>query len=54
MFKGILQKNKVTLFALLIILNIVIRIHSISHEKGNDSFFIHSLANWITIYGQAT
>lgn len=47
------KKNKVVLLALLLIQNIVIRIPSIPHEKGFDSFFIHSLANSITTFGQA-
>lgn len=47
------QRKKVILFALLIVLNIILRIPSIPHEKGADSFFIHSLANSITQFGQA-
>lgn len=47
------KKNKIVLLALLSIQNIVIRIPSIPHEKGFDSFFIHSLANSITTFGQA-
>lgn len=47
------KSKKVILFALLIILNIVLRIPSILHEKGNDSFFIHSLSNSITSFGCA-
>ena len=47
------QRNKVVMFTLLIILNVVLRIPSISHEKGTDSFFIHSLANSITGFGHA-
>lgn len=47
------QRKKVILFALLIVLNIILRIPSIPHEKGLDSFFIHSLANSITQFGQA-
>ena len=53
MFKDNPPKNKVIIFALLVVLNIVIRIPSIPHEKGSDSFFVHSLANSITMYGQA-
>jgi hypothetical protein len=54
MFKTeISQCKKVILFALLLILNLVLRIPSISHEKGADSFFIHSLANSITSFGYA-
>lgn len=47
------QTKKVILFILLIILNVVLRIPSIPHEKGADSFFIHSLANSITYFGHA-
>jgi hypothetical protein len=39
--------------ALLLLLNLVIRIPSIPHEKGYDSFFIHSLANSISTFGVA-
>jgi hypothetical protein len=54
MFKTeISQCKKVILFALLIVLNLVLRIPSIPHEKGADSFFIHSLANSITSFGYA-
>lgn len=38
---------------LLLLLNIIIRIPSIPHEKGYDSFFIHSLANSISYAGVA-
>jgi len=38
---------------LLLLLNIVIRIPSIPHEKGYDSFFIHSLANSVSNSGIA-
>lgn len=38
---------------MLVILNIVLRIPSIPHEKGYDSFFIHSLANSVSIFGGA-
>lgn len=47
------KKIKIILFTLLLIQNIVIRIPSIPHEKGFDSFYIHALANSITTYGQA-
>jgi len=54
MFKAeVSKRSKVILFTLLIILNIVLRIPSIPHEKGGDSFFIHSLANSITTFGMA-
>lgn len=47
------QKKKVTLVILLIILNIVLRIPSITHETGNDSYQIHALANSISESGTA-
>lgn len=54
MFKAeISPRKKVILFLLLIVLNIVLRIPSIPHEKGADSFFIHSLSNSITSFGHA-
>ncbi len=54
MFKvKVSKKSKLVLLTLLSILNIVIRIPSIPHEKGYDSFYIHALANSITTFGQA-
>lgn len=54
MFKAeVSQRKKVILFLLLIVLNIVLRIPSIPHEKGADSFFIHSLSNSISSFGYA-
>jgi hypothetical protein len=50
---SICQKTKFLLVSLLIILNIIIRIPSIPHEKGYDSFFIHTLANSISNFGFA-
>ncbi|MHC1755342.1 MAG: hypothetical protein AB9861_07915 [Methanosarcina sp.] len=47
------QRKKVIFFVLLIILNTILRIPSIPHQKGADSFFVHSLANSITYFGQA-
>ncbi|WMW23244.1 hypothetical protein RE476_05285 [Methanolobus mangrovi] len=47
------KKAKVCLLSLLILLNLALRIPSIPHEKGYDSFFIHSLANSISIFGDA-
>ncbi|MDA0524404.1 hypothetical protein [Methanococcoides alaskense] len=47
------KKSKVTLMILLLLLNLVIRIPSIPHEKGWDSYFIHALANSITTFGTA-
>lgn len=47
------RRTKFLLMGLLLILNIIIRIPSIPHEKGYDSFFIHSLANSISSFGHA-
>lgn len=47
------KKKKVLLMILLLLLNIIIRIPSIPHEKGYDSFSIHSLANSVSIFGKA-
>ena len=47
------KKDKVILMGLLVVLNLIIRIPSIPHEKGFDSFFIHSLANSVSNYGAA-
>ena len=47
------KSAKLVLLSLLVLLNLVIRIPSIPHEKGYDSFFIHSLANSISIFGDA-
>lgn len=47
------RKTKYLLMGLLLILNIAIRIPSIPHEKGYDSFFIHILANSVSIFGTA-
>jgi len=47
------KSAKFSLLSLLVLLNLVIRIPSIPHEKGYDSFFIHSLANSISIFGSA-
>lgn len=46
-------KKRIFLLFLLFILNIVVRIPSIPHEKGVDSFFIHLLANSLSLYGEA-
>jgi hypothetical protein len=51
--KKISKKGKIILFILLIVLNLVLRIPSIPHEKGEDSFFIHALANSLTTFGEA-
>lgn len=46
--------SKIILLFLLIILNVVLRIPSIPHEKGGgDSFFIHALSNSLTYFGEA-
>ncbi|WP_053228876.1 hypothetical protein [Methanosarcina soligelidi] len=47
------RRTKILLTGLLVILNIVMRIPSIPHEKGYDSFFIHSLANSVSNFGVA-
>lgn len=47
------KKKRVFLLFLLFILNIIIRIPSIPHEKGIDSFFIHLLANSLSLYGES-
>jgi len=47
------KKNKCILYGLLVILNIIIRIPSTPHETGVDSFLIHTLANSISVFGQA-
>jgi len=48
-----LKKSITILFVLLILLNILIRIPSVPHENGNDSFMLHTLANSITQFGEA-
>ena len=47
------KKYIITLLTLLIVLNIVLRIVSIPHETGNDSYQIHALANSISQFGEA-
>lgn len=47
------KKYKLIALGLLILLNIVLRIPSIPHAKGRDSFFIHALANSINSFGEA-
>ena len=47
------KKNKYFLLLLLFILNVIIRIPSIPHEKGVDSFFLHLLATSLSLYGEA-
>lgn len=47
------KKSKFILLLLLVILNFILRIPSIPHEKGGDSFSIHGYANSITNLGIA-
>jgi len=47
------QRKKVIFFVLLIILNVTLRIYSIPHETGNDSYQMHALANSISESGTA-
>ncbi|WMW25431.1 hypothetical protein RE474_01540 [Methanolobus sediminis] len=47
------SKNKLILIALAFILNLVLRLPSVPHEIGNDSYQIHVLANSITQFGFA-
>jgi len=44
---------KFLLLLLLVSLNFIIRLPSIPHGKGSDSFFIQTLANTINLYGSA-
>lgn len=45
------KKHTFILPALLVILNLVIRIPLVHHELGQDSFYIHQIADSITEYG---
>lgn len=47
------RKNILTLYSLLILLNIILRFQSASHEIGFDSFGVHILANSLSEYGYA-
>lgn len=47
------KRNKYTVFAFLIILNIIFRLPVVNHEIGVDSFFIHRLTTTISEYGYA-
>lgn len=47
------KKVNYTLWAFLVLLNIIIRYPTTSHEMGVDSFVIHSLANSISVNGYA-
>ncbi|KKG11801.1 hypothetical protein [Methanosarcina mazei] len=46
-------RNKALLWLLLIVLNIIIRIPSASHEIGGDTYQLHSIANSLTQFGEA-
>ena len=46
-------KQKYILFTLLIALNVLIRLPSVPHEMGMDSFVQHIIANSVTEYGYA-
>ncbi|AKB33647.1 hypothetical protein MSSIH_2957 [Methanosarcina siciliae HI350] len=47
------RKTKILLMGLLLVLNVIIRIPSVPHEKGYDSFIIHTLANSVSIFNSA-
>lgn len=47
------NRNRALLCLLLIVLNIVIRIPSVSHEIGGDTYQLHTIANSITQFGEA-
>ncbi len=47
------KKNQLLVITSIIILNLVIRLPSIPHAKGFDSFFIQGLANLINTSGEA-
>jgi len=47
------KRSKFILLGLLVLLNIVIRIPSVPHPLGDDSFIIHVLANSISLFGYA-
>jgi hypothetical protein len=47
------KKFKVISLGLLVLLNVMLRIPSLPHEKGRDSFYIHSLASSINAFGEA-
>jgi len=47
------KRSKILLLCLLILLNIIIRIPSVPHPIGDDSFVIHALANSISLFGYA-
>lgn len=47
------NKMKIELFALLVILNIILRFQVVSHEIGIDSFLMHIMTNSLSEYGYA-
>ena len=47
------KRKKILLLCLLILLNVIIRIPSVPHPIGDDSFVIHILANSISLFGYA-
>ena len=47
------KRVTLTLFALLILLNIILRYPTTPHEIGVDSFVVHSMANAISTFGYA-
>lgn len=47
------KNNKVKLFVLLIILNIILRFQVLPREIGSDSFFMHIMANSLSEFGYA-
>ncbi|MBZ4646273.1 MAG: hypothetical protein JG777_1762 [Clostridia bacterium] len=47
------KRSKFLLFILLVLLNLVIRVPSIPHESGADSFYVHTLATSISEFGYA-
>src|SRR4030067_2271290 len=46
-------RTKILLFALLALINIILRIQAAPYEIGYDSFFIHIIANSISEFGYA-
>ena len=47
------NKMKIMSFALLVILNIILRFQVVSHEIGRDSFLMHLMANSLNEFGYA-
>lgn len=48
-----ISKKDIAFLLTLVLLNLIIRIPSIPHEKGADSFYIHILANSVSHFSQA-